>query len=73
MARSSHRVFVVLRVDHNLLALEPDLAFKAVAVFDEEARAVEDAGRLDLLNDDKGAKYFVQAAPWVAGEPPSTP
>lgn len=68
MAPSKDHVFAVVRLDHQLLNLEPELAFKVVAVFEDEAAANADATRLNDVNSEKGAKYVVQSSRWRGGE-----
>jgi len=61
----SDTAYAVVRVDGDLVALEPELGFKVVSVFTDESVALREVDRLNGLNAEKGAKYLVQQTRWT--------
>jgi hypothetical protein len=64
MSGTRVQAFAVIRLDLFSIEVEPELSVKVVEVFPDEEAAVTEAARLNEINQDKRAKYVIQATHW---------
>lgn len=68
------RAFAVVRIDLDLLAMQPELSVKVVKVLPDEEAAVAEVARLNQLNGGKKSNYFLNATRWYPrGRAPDVP
>lgn len=64
MPGSHVQVFAVIRLDLFSIEVEPELSVKVVEVLPSEETVAAEAARLNEINQDKRAKYVIQATHW---------
>lgn len=64
MATDYVHASAVVRVDEGWSGNDPNLYVTVIEVMPSVDQATEEAVRLNALNGDKGAYYFVQATRW---------